>query len=150
MRGERSAPSKTLIVLPPLISPKPYEPPRPRDTAQSRTNSRPKAADPLLPAVPAQKYLAVKLPDTLRMLAWSPDGTELACTFYHDHPQVISVNHSVETLPSFPHAHSVCCSPDDRFLAMTITYEHTPQTQILFSDQLSPTHRHQSLQPTPP
>src|SRR5258708_21157259 len=73
--GQRSAPSKTLIVLPPLIPPKPYEPPRPRDNAQSRTVSRPKPADPLLPPVPAQKSLAVTLPDTLRLLSGSPYGT---------------------------------------------------------------------------
>jgi protein kinase-like protein/WD40 domain-containing protein len=152
MRGERSALSKTLIVLPPLIPPKPYEPPRPRDNAQLRTASRPKAADPLLPAVPAQKCLAVKLPDTLRMLAWSPDGTELACTFYHDHPQVISVNHSVETLPSFAHAHSVCWSPDDRFLAMSINDENNPQAEIRFCDRNAPKERHRVLsfdQPEP-
>jgi serine/threonine protein kinase len=152
MRGERSTPSKTVVVLPSLIPPKPYEPPRPRDNAQSRVASRPKAADPLLPAVPAQEWLAVKLPDTLRMLAWSPSGTELACTFYHDHPQVISVKHSVETLPSLAHAHSVCWSPDDRFLAMSINDENNPQAEIRFCDRNAPKERHRVLsfdQPEP-
>jgi serine/threonine protein kinase len=151
-RNPHADPMKAHIVLPPLIPPKPYEPPRPRDNAQSRIASRPTAADPLLPAVPAQKWLAVKLPDTLRMLAWSPNGTELACTFYHDHPQVISVKHSVETLPSLAHAHSVCWSPDDRFLAMSINDENNPQAEIRFCDRNAPKERHRVLsfdQPEP-
>ena len=152
MREEGFTQSKTVIVLPPLIPPKPYEPPRPRDNAQSRIVSRPKAADPLLPAVPAQKRLAVKLPDTLRMLAWSPNGTELACTFYHEHPQLISVQDPVETLPGFAHAHSVCWSPDDRFLAMSIDNENNPQAEIRFCDLNAPKERHRVLsfdQPEP-
>jgi WD40 repeat protein len=79
------------------------------------------------------------------MLAWSPNGTELACTFYHDHPQVISVKHSVETLPSLAHAHSVCWSPDDRFLAMSINDESNPQAEIRFCDRLAPKERHRVL-----
>jgi hypothetical protein len=149
---EGSTPPQALIVLPPLIPPKPYEPPRPRDNAQARIASRPKPTDPLLPAVPAKKRLAVKLPDTLRMLAWSPSGTELACTFYHDLPQVISVKHSVETLPSFAHAHSVCWSPDDRFLAMSINDENNPQAEIRFCDRNAPKERSRVLsfdQPEP-
>jgi serine/threonine protein kinase len=152
MQEESSTPSKALTVLPPLIPPKPYEPPRPRDNARPRIASRPKAADLLLPAVPAQKRLAVKLPDTLRMLAWSPNGTELACTFYHDHPKVISVKHSVESLPGFAHAHSVCWSPDDRFLAMSINDENNPQAEIRFCDRNAPKERHRVLsfdQPEP-
>jgi WD40 repeat protein len=151
-RNPHADPMKAQIVLPPLIPPKPYDPPRPRDNSQSRIASRPKAADPLLPAVPAQKWLTVKLPDTLRMLAWSPNGTELACTFYHDHPQVISVKHSVETLPSLAHAHSVCWSPDDRFLAMSINDENNPQAEIRFCDRNAPKERHRVLsfdQPEP-
>src|SRR5262249_28662601 len=93
IREESSTLPHAQMVLPPLIPPKPYEPPRTRDNARPRVAARPKAADLLLPGVPAQKWLSVKLPDTLRMLAWSPSGTELACTFYHDHPQVISVKH---------------------------------------------------------
>jgi hypothetical protein len=155
---ERSTPSSVdgasnaLIVLPPLIRPRPYEPPHPRDNAQSRVVSRPRAATPALPAVPAQKWLSVKLPDTLRMLAWSPSGTELACTFYHDYPQVISVEQSVEALPSLAHAHSVCWSPDDRFLAMSVHDENNLQAEIRFFDRNSPKERHRVLsfdQPEP-
>ena len=152
VREESSTPSNALVVLPPLVPPKPYDPPRPRDNAQARSISRPKAAEPVLPAVPAQKWLTVKLPDTLRMLAWSPNGTELACTFYHDYPQVISVKHSVETLPGFAHAHSVCWSPDDRFLAMSMNDENNPQAEIRFCDRNAPKERHRVLsfdQPEP-
>jgi serine/threonine protein kinase len=140
------------IVLPPLNPPKPYEPPRPRDNSQPRIAARNKVSGPPLPAVPAQKWLTVKLPDTLRMLSWSPNGTELACTFYHDLPQVISIKHSVETLSSFPHAHSVCWSPDGRFLAMSMDDETHPQAEIRFCDRTAPKERHRVLsfdQPEP-
>jgi serine/threonine protein kinase len=145
--------SNVLLVLPPLIPPKPYEPPSLRDNAQSRiASSSQAAAGPLLPAVSAQKCLVAKLPDTLRMLAWSASGTELACTYYHDHPQVISVNHWVETLPSLAHAHSVCWSPDDRFLAMSMNDENNLQAEIRFCDRNAPKERHRVLsfdQPEP-
>src|SRR5262249_16996379 len=108
------------IVLPLLNPPKAYEPPRPRDSSQSRIVSRNKDVGPSLPAVPAQKWLNVKLPDTLRMLTWSPDGTEPACTFYHDLPQLVNLKHSVETLHKFAHSHSACWSPDGRFLAISM------------------------------
>ena len=129
------------IVLPPLNPPKPYEPPRPRDNSQPRIAARTKAPGPSLPAVAAQKLLTSKLPDTLRMLAWSPNGTELGCTFYHDLPQVISVNHPVETLTNYPHAHSVCWSPDSRFLAMSMDDEAHPQAEIRFCDRSAPKER---------
>jgi WD40 repeat protein len=144
--------SNALIFLPPLISPKPYEPPRPRDNAQLRIVSGPRAAAPLLPAVHAEKWLSAKLPDTLRMLAWSPSGTELACTYYHDYPQVIGLNRLVETLPSLAHAHSVCWSPDGRFLAMSINDENNLQAEIRFYDRDAPKERHRVLsydQPEP-
>jgi WD40 repeat protein len=86
------------------------------------------------------------------MLAWSPSGTELACTFYHDHPQVISVNRTVETVPSMAHAYSVCWSPDDRFLAMSINDENNLQAEIRFCDRNSPRERQRVLsfdQPEP-
>ena len=140
------------IVLPPLNPPKAYEPPRARDHAQPRIAARNKASGPSLPAVSAQKWLTVKLPDTLRMLAWSPSGTELACTFYNDLPQIISVKHSVETLASFPHAHAVCWSPDSRFLAMSIDNETHPQAEIRFCDRNAPKERQRALsfdQPEP-
>lgn len=140
------------IVLPPLTPPKPYSPPRPRDNAQPRIAARQKTSGPALPAVPAQKWLTVKLPDTLRMLAWAPNGTELACTFYHDLPQVISVKHSVETLPGFTQAHAVCWSPDGRFLAMSMDDITHPQAEIRFCDRTAPRERQRVLsfeQPEP-
>ena len=121
-----STSSKALIVLPPLVPPKPYEPPRPRDNARPRIASCPKPADALLPAVPAQKWLAVKLPNTLRMLTWSPNSTELICTFYEDLPLLINVKYPVETLPSFAQGHSACWSPDGRFLAISMHDENNP------------------------
>jgi WD40 repeat protein len=75
------------------------------------------------------------------MLAWSPSGAELACTFYRDHPQVISGTHAVETLASFAHALSVCWSPDDRFLAMSIHDARHPQAEIRFCDRNAPRDR---------
>jgi len=140
------------IFLAPLNPPKPYEPPRPRDTSQSRIASRNKDSGPSLPAVPAQKWLTVKLPDTLRMLAWSPKGTELACTFYHDLPLVIGVKRSVETLQSFAHGHSACWSPDGRFLAISMHDENNPQAEIRFCDRAAPKDRSRLLlfhQPEP-
>lgn len=136
---------KESIVLPPLNSPKPYEPPRPRGNTQPKSIARPKAVGPALPALPARKWLTVKLPDTLRMLAWSPSGAELVCTFYHDLPQVISVRHSVETLAGFAHAHVACWSPDGRFLAMSMDDEHHPQAEIRFCDRNAPRDRHRVL-----
>jgi WD40 repeat protein len=132
-------------VLPPLTSPKPYEPPRPRGPTQPRSAARNKASGFFLPAVPAQKWLTIKLPDTLRMLAWSPNGTELACTFYHDLPQVISVKHPIETLPGFAHAHAACWSPDGRFLAMSMDDERYPQAEIRFCDRTAPKERYRAL-----
>jgi len=141
----RSAVPQESIVLPPLNRPKLYEPPRPRDSAQSRVAAHNKDAGPVLPAVPAYPWLTVKLPDTLRMLAWSPDGTELACTFYHDLPQLIHMKHSVEPLHSFPHGHSVCWSPDGRFLAISIYDENSPQAEIRFCDRTAPKDRQRVL-----
>ena len=143
---------KEPMVLPPLVSPKPYEPPRPRASTPPRIASRYKVPGPSLPTLPAQKWLAVKLPDTLRMLSWSPNGVELACTFYHDSPQVISIKHSVETLVGFAHAHSACWSPDGRFLAMSIDDENHPPAEIRFCDRTAPKERHLVLsfdQPEP-
>lgn len=133
------------IVWPPLTPPRPYEPPRPRGITQPRSAARSKASGPALPAVPAQKWLTVKLPDTLRMLAWSPNGTELACTFYHDLPQIISVKHSVETLPGFAHAHAACWSPDGRFLALSMDDQARPQAEIRFCDRTAPRERQRPL-----
>src|SRR5437764_3298678 len=87
---------KELIFLPPLNPPKPYQPPLPRDSSQSRTAPRNKDSGPSLPFVPAYKSLTVKLPNTLRMLVWSPSGMSLICTFYQDLPQLITVKHPVE------------------------------------------------------
>jgi len=86
------------------------------------------------------------------MLAWSHGGTELACTFYHDHPQVLSGKHSIEALPGFAHAHTVCWSPDDRVLAMSIDDEKNPQAEIRFCNRNAPKERHWALsfdQPEP-
>jgi serine/threonine protein kinase len=140
------------IILPPLNPPKPYEPPRPRDSSQSRIASRNKDSGLSLPAVAAQKWLTVKLPDTLRMLTWSPDGTELACTFYHDLPQLIHVKRSVETLHNFAHGHSACWSPDGRFLAISMHDENNPQGEIRFYDRTGSKGRNRMLlfhQPEP-
>ncbi|HEU5370166.1 MAG TPA: serine/threonine-protein kinase [Ktedonobacterales bacterium] len=140
------------IVLPPLTPPRPYEPPRPRGITQPRSAARNKASGPPLPAVPSQKWLTIKLPDTLRMLTWSPNGTELACTFYHDLPQIFSVKHSIETLPGFAHAHAACWSPDGRFLAMSMDNERHPQAEIRFCDRTAPRERQRVLsfdQPEP-
>ncbi len=134
-----------LIVLPPLNPPKPYEPPRPRDPSQPRIAARNTASGPSLPLLPAQKWLTVQLPDTLRMLAWSPNGTELACTFYHDLPQIITVKRFVETLPGLAHSLSACWSPDGRFLAISMHDEHHPQAEIRFCDRTAPKERHRVL-----
>ena len=132
------ASSEGSIFLPSLNSPKPYEPPRPRDGSQPRLSAHKKQATPILPALPVQKYLAVTLPDTLRMLAWSPGGTELTCTFYHDPPLCINMNRSVETLPYFTYAHAACWSPDNRFLAFSIHDENHPCAEICFYDRMAP------------
>ncbi len=129
------------MVLPPLTTPTPYMPPRPRGTTQPRNAARNKVSGPPLPVIPAQKWLTVKLPDTLRMLTWSPHGTELACTFYHDLPQVISVKHSIEPLPGFARAQAACWSPDDRFLAMSMDDERHPRAEIRFCDRTAPKER---------
>jgi FOG: WD40 repeat len=112
---------KELIFLPPLNPPKPYKPPLPRDGSQPRTAARNQHSGPSLPFVPAHKWLTVKLPNTLRMLIWSPNGTELVCTFYHDLPQLINIKHPVETLHSFAQGHSACWSPDGVFLPLACT-----------------------------
>jgi serine/threonine protein kinase len=143
---------KEAILLPPLNPPKPYTAPRPRDSSQPRITARNNASGPSLPAIPAQRWLTVKLPDTLRMLTWSPNGTELACTFYHDLPQLINVKHSVETLQSFAHGHSACWSPDGRFLAISMHNEKNPQAEIRFCDRTALKERHRPLlfhQPEP-
>ena len=126
------------IVLPPLNPPKPYEPPHPRDSSQSRSFMRDRISAPVLPFMLAQKRLSVRLPDTLRMLAWSPDGTELACTFYHELPQLINMKHQVETLHNFAHGQAVCWSPDGRFLAMSMHDENNPRAEIRFCDRTAP------------
>src|SRR5262249_37537557 len=118
---------------------------RPRGTKEPRSAARNKAAGPSLPVVPAQKWLTIKLPDALRMLAWSPSGTELACTFYHDLPQVVSVKHSVETLSGFDDAHTTCWSPDGRFLAMSMNDERHPQAEIRFCDRTTSKERYRVL-----
>jgi serine/threonine protein kinase len=143
---------KELIFLPPLNPPKPYQPPLPRDSSQSRTIPRNKHAGPSLPSVPAYKWLTFKLPNTLRMLTWSPNGTELVCTFYEDLPQLINVKHPVETLHSFAQGHSACWSPDGRFLAISMHDENNPQAEIRFCDRTSLKNRNRSLlfqQPEP-
>lgn len=126
------------IMLPPLNPPRPYEPPRPRDSSQSRSFIRNRISAPVLPFVLAQKRLSVKLPDTLRMLTWSPDGTELACTFYHELPQLINMNHQVEMLHNFAHGQAVCWSPDGRFLAMSMHDENNPRAEIRFCNRVAP------------
>ncbi len=136
---------KESILLPPLNPPKPYEPPRPRDRSQPEIAARNSASGPSLPVVRTQTWLTITLPDTLRMLTWSPDGTELACTFYHDPPQVISMKHSTETLHNFPQGHSACWSPDGRFLALSMYDENTPQAEIRFCDRTAPKERHRML-----
>jgi serine/threonine protein kinase len=139
------AASEGLIVLPPLSPPKPYEPPRPRYHSQPRIAARNDASGPSLPVLPAQKWLTIRLPDTLRMLTWSPSGTELACMFYRDLPQIITLEHQVETLHGFPHSLSACWSPDGRFLAMSIHDENHPQAEIRFYDRTAPKDRHRVL-----
>jgi len=133
------------VVLPPLNPPKPYEPPRPREGFQPKSASRSNVPGLSLPALPAQKWLTVKLPGALRMLAWSPAGTELACTFYHDLPQVISVKYSVETLLGFEYAHSACWSPDGRFLALSMDDEQHARAEIRFWDRTTPKERPRML-----
>lgn len=134
-----------LIFLPPLNPPKPYMPPLPRDTSQPRGAPRNKHAAPSLPFVPAHKWLTIKLPNTLRMLTWSPQCAELVCTFYHDLPQLINVKRSVETLHSFAHGHSACWSPDGRFLAISMHDENNPRGEIRFSDRTATKERNRLL-----
>jgi WD40 repeat protein len=75
------------------------------------------------------------------MLAWSPTGTELACTFYHDLPRVISVKDPVETLPGAEYAHAACWSPDGRFLAMSVDNGYQSRAEIRFWDRIAPRDR---------
>jgi serine/threonine protein kinase len=133
------------IVLPPLNSPKAYVPPRPRDGSQSKIAIRNKDSGPSLPSIAAHKWLTIKLPDTLRMLTWSPNGEELACTFYHDLPQLINFKRSAETLLNFPHAHTTCWSPDGHFLAISMHDEDNPRAEIHFCDLRAPKGRHRML-----
>jgi len=143
---------KELIFLPPLNPPKPYKPPLPRNGSQPRTASRNKHAGPSLPFVPAHKLLTIKLPNTLRMLTWSPNGAKLICTFYHDLPQLINVKHPVETLHSFAQGHSACWSPDGRFLAISMHDENNPRAEIRFCDRTALKERNRLLlfhQPEP-
>jgi WD40 repeat protein len=79
------------------------------------------------------------------MLTWSPNGTELVCTFYHDLPQVINLEHSVETLHGFAQGHSACWSPDGRFLAFSMYDENNPQSEIRFCDRTAPKERNRLL-----
>jgi serine/threonine protein kinase len=133
---------KEAIFLPPLNPPKPYQPPLPRDASEPRTAHRNKLAGPSLPAVPAHKWLTVKLPDTPRMLTWSPNGQELFCTFYHDLPLLINVKHSAEILPGFAHGHSACWSPDNRFIAISMNNENNPQADIRLCDRTTSKERY--------
>ncbi len=141
------------IFLPPLNPPKPYKPPLPRDGSLPRTAPRRnKHSGPSLPFVPAYKWLTFKLPDTPRMLIWSPNGTELVCTFYHDLPLLLNVKYPVETLHSFAQGHSACWSPDGRFLAISMHDENNPQAEIRFCDRTAPKNRNRLLlfdQPEP-
>ncbi len=137
--------AEELILLPPLNPPKPYEPPLRRDSSQLRTAPRNKDAGLSLPFVSAHKWLTVKLPNALRMLIWSPNGTELICTFYHDLPQLISVKHPVETLHSLAQGHSACWSPDGRFIAMSMHDENNPRAEIRFCDRKAPKERNRLL-----
>lgn len=140
-----------LIYLPPLNPPKPYQPPLPRDGSRSRTAPR-IYAGPSLPFIPARKWHTVKLPNTLKMLSWSPNGAELVCTFYQDLPLLVNVNQPVETLHSFAHGHSACWSPDGRFLAFSMHDENNPQAEIRFCDRTIPKNRNRLLdfhQPEP-
>ena len=141
-----------LIVLPPLNPPKAYQPPLPRDGSHPRIAPRNIDTGPSLPFVPAYKWHAVKLPNTLKMLTWSPNGMELVCTFYQDLPLLINANQSVETLHSFAQGHSACWSPDGRFLAISMHDENNPQAEIRFCDRTAPKNRNRLLsfhQPEP-
>jgi serine/threonine protein kinase len=143
---------KEAILLPQLNSPKPYEPPLPRDSSRPGIAPRNNHSGPSLPSLSAHKWLTVTLPDTLRMLAWSPNGKELICTFYHDLPQIINTEHQVEPLHKFAHSHSACWSPDGRFLAMSMHNENDPQAEIRFFDRTAPKERNRLLlfhQPEP-
>lgn len=135
--------SEEPLFLPPLNPAKPYTPPLPRDASRSRTTSQSKHAGPSLPAIRAHKLLTVTLPNTPRMLAWSPTGRELICTFYRDLPHMICED-SVEALHGFAHGHAACWSPDSRFLAMSMHNENDPQAEIRFYDRTAP-REHQRL-----
>lgn len=142
---------KEAIVLPPLNSPKPYQPPLPRDGSRSRLAVRNPQGF-ALPALPAHKLLTVTLPHPPRMFAWSPNGRELICTFYHDLPRIIDLEGSMETIQGFAQGLSACWSPDGRFLAMSIHDENNPQAEIRFYDRTVPKERHRLLlfhQPEP-
>lgn len=140
-----SATPKELIYLPPLNPPKAYQPPLPRDASQPRTAPRSKLPGPSLPFMPAHKWLIVKLPNMLRMLTWSPNGTELACTFYQDLPLLININQQIETLHNFAQGNSACWSPDGRFLAISMHDENNPQAEIRFYDRTAPKNRNRLL-----
>lgn len=138
------AASEDPLFLPPLNPAKPYTPPLPRDASRSRTTSHSKHAGPSLPAIRAHQLLTVTLPNTPRMLAWSPTGRELICTFYRDLPHIICED-SVETLHGFAHGHAACWSPDSRFLAMSMHDENDPQAEIRFYDRTAPRERQRLL-----
>jgi len=86
------------------------------------------------------------------MLVWSPNGTELVCTFYQDLPLLIKANQLGESLHSFAQGHSVCWSPDGHFIAISMHDENNPQAEIRFYDRTAPKNRNRLLffhQPEP-
>jgi len=104
-------------------------------------------SSPSLPYFPLQKLFTVQLPKNPTLLAWSPDGTALACTFHEDAPRLVHNNQRVAVLSEeFSYGHSACWSPNSRFLAVSIRNSDKPQAEIRFWDRAAPKERYQPLQ----
>ncbi len=135
------------LVIPPILSSVPYQP---VNEVLSPMPQRPVPIPnsvPSLPSLPLQKLFAVRLPNRPTLLAWSPDGTALICTFHHDAPLLIHGNQKVDVLSEeFSYGHCACWSPNSRFLAISVCNNDKPQAEIRFWDRAAPKERYQPLQ----
>ena len=87
---------------------------------------------PQLERLPAQQLLAKDLPARVKQIAWSPDGSSLACQLFGHDPLIVKNNGTIIPLRVQGTVQTLCWSPDGQYLALSLLSQSRTNCEVRF------------------